>query len=315
MRTADNAAMGAAMGAAMKFPVLLMLCAIACPSVAMADVKRGVDAWEAGDYATAVKEWRPLAIKGDADAQFNLGQAYRFGRGVARDPEAAEDWYRKAAARGHVRGEDNLGLIMFQNGDRAGAMPYLQRSSDRGDPRAQYVVATALFNGDVLAKDWPRAYALMTRAAIAGLPAASESLAKMDGFIPMTDRQKGLALAREIELRQSRPLAAIETLPEPPRAPAPGAAAVKPPPPVTAAAPATGRWRVQLGAFSQADKATSQWSQLKTRVASLGAYQHYVVKAGAVTRLQAGPLPSRGAADALCKSVAASGNACLVVAP
>jgi len=59
------------------------------------DVKRGVEAWESGDYATAVKLWRPLAIKGDADAQFNLAQAYRFGRSVPVDMKAAEDWYRR----------------------------------------------------------------------------------------------------------------------------------------------------------------------------------------------------------------------------
>ena len=51
-------------------------------SPALADVRAGVDAWQRGDFATAVKEWRPLADKGDADAQFNMGQAYKLGRGV-----------------------------------------------------------------------------------------------------------------------------------------------------------------------------------------------------------------------------------------
>ena len=43
---------------------------------ALADVKAGVELWQAGNFAGAVKEWRALADKGDADAQFNLGQAY-----------------------------------------------------------------------------------------------------------------------------------------------------------------------------------------------------------------------------------------------
>ncbi|WP_420146360.1 tetratricopeptide repeat protein, partial [Sphingobium sp.] len=85
---------------------------------AMADVKTGVDAWQQGDYARAIAEWRPLAQSGDPDAQFNLGQAYKLGRGVQPDLATAIDWYRKAAVQGHLRAEDNLGLLMFQQGDR-----------------------------------------------------------------------------------------------------------------------------------------------------------------------------------------------------
>ena len=43
---------------------------------AFADVKDGVDAWQSGNYPAAVAEWRPLALAGDADAQFNLCLLY-----------------------------------------------------------------------------------------------------------------------------------------------------------------------------------------------------------------------------------------------
>ena len=62
-------------------PAALLLAAVP----ALADVKAGVDAWERGDYPAAVAEWRPLAVGGDPDAQFNLGQAYKLGRGVPVD--------------------------------------------------------------------------------------------------------------------------------------------------------------------------------------------------------------------------------------
>src|SRR3546814_13235721 len=74
---------------------------------ALADVKDGVDAWQAGNYQAAVAEWRPLAIAGDADAQFNLGQAYKPGRGVPTDLTQAEAWYRRAAKQGPLQAEDN----------------------------------------------------------------------------------------------------------------------------------------------------------------------------------------------------------------
>ena len=170
--------------------------AIAQP--ALADVKAGVDAWQQGDYDKAVAEWQPLAQAGDPDAQFNMGQAYKLGRGVKADLPKALDWYRKAATQGHVRAEDNLGLLMFQQGDRAGAFPYLQRSATRGEPRAQYIVGTALFNGDIAPKNWVRAYALMTRASGAGLAQATASLKQMDRYIPADQREQGVAMAREM---------------------------------------------------------------------------------------------------------------------
>ena len=88
---------------------------------ALADVKAGVDAWARGEYETAVKEWRPAAINGNRDAQFNLGQAYKLGRGVSVDLAQAEEWYRKAAIQGHEKAEDNYGLVMFQGGKRTEA--------------------------------------------------------------------------------------------------------------------------------------------------------------------------------------------------
>ena len=69
---------------------VLAACLLALGAPAQADVKSGVDAWSAGDYATAVREWSGPAQAGDADAQFNLGQAYRLGRGVEADKEQAE---------------------------------------------------------------------------------------------------------------------------------------------------------------------------------------------------------------------------------
>lgn len=165
---------------------------------AMADVKAGVDAWSAGNYEAAVKEWKPLADAGDPDALFNLAQAYKLGRGVPADPGKAEELYGKAAAKGHVQASDVYGLLLFQNGDHARAMPYIQASAARGEPRAQYLLGLALFNGDNVAKDWVRAYALVSLAQQAGLSQAARALPQMDQHISLEDRQKSVILARQI---------------------------------------------------------------------------------------------------------------------
>ncbi|MBA4091504.1 MAG: hypothetical protein C0494_13065 [Sphingobium sp.] len=323
---------------------LVAMLGIALP--ALADVKAGVDAWQQGDYAKAIAEWRPLAQSGDPDAQFNLGQAYKLGRGVQPDLNAAIDWYRKATVQGHLRAEDNLGLLMFQQGDRTGAMPYLQRASMRGEPRAQYIVGTALFNGDTLGKDWVRAYALMTRASASGLPQAATSLEQMDKYIPEDQRKQGLALAASLD-KGDKSVMLAQAAPPPPRsgpsavrttqlppstpsqpAPKPAPAPPRPAPQVvvarpkpapeparpapTAAAPAaSGGWRVQLGAFGEEARARALWSQLSRKVSGLSAYQPYLVKAGAVTRLQAGPLASSNDAARLCGAIKAAGADCM----
>ncbi|MYL97370.1 sporulation protein [Novosphingobium sp. FGD1] len=205
-------------------------------SPALADVKAGVDAWSAGDYAGAIAQWRPLAERGDPDAQFNLAQAYKLGRGVPADLGKAEDLYGKAAARGHAQAADSYGLLLFQRGERKSALPYLEASAARGDARAQYILGVAHFNGDIVAKDWVRAYALVSLAQQEGLAQATSAKAQMDRHIPLTDRQKSVPLAARIagqaQANRQRlntsaelgaPLAALEPVPKPGIAEGPGA--------------------------------------------------------------------------------------------
>jgi cell division septation protein DedD len=184
---------------------LVAIAACLTASPALADVKAGVDAWARGDYRKAVDEWRGPAVAGEADAQFNLAQAYKLGRGVPLDPTLAESWFRKAATQGHIPAADNYGLALFQAGKRAEALPWLEKSVARGEPRAELVLGTMLFNGDGVPRDYPRAYALMTMASQAGLQAASETLAQMDQYITPADRQQGTALVQQYGARLAAP--------------------------------------------------------------------------------------------------------------
>jgi len=177
-----------------------VVAALACVAMPLAaDVKDGVDAWSAGDYGAAVEQWRGPAQAGDADALFNLAQAYRLGRGVAADISEARRLYAEAAAKGHVKAADNYGLLLFQQGEQDEAMPLITQAAMRGDPRAQYVLGLAHFNGDYAGKDWVRAYALMTLSQSAGLPQASDALLQMDRYVPLEQRQLAQSVARNIE--------------------------------------------------------------------------------------------------------------------
>jgi TPR repeat protein len=283
---------------------------------ALADVKTGVEAWQRGNFAAAVKEWRPLADQGDPDAQFNLGQAYRLGRGVPTDLRIAQSWFQKAAAKGHEQAQGNLGLILYEGGKRREALPWIRKAADRGDPRAQYVLGIELTNGDLIAKDWPRAYAMMTRAAAQGLPAAARSLTQMEQFVPADQRQKGIALARQIERGTPAPTPGVVITPTYARAAAKPAAAAKAPAAAKPVAVAAGSgWRAQLGAYGSPAAAQAQWVGISRKVPALGALRPSYEKAGALTRLRAGPLANRAAVDKLCAAAKAAGQACFPVAP
>jgi cell division septation protein DedD len=310
---------------------------VATAPVSAQSVEAGVTAWQAGDYDAAIRAWRPLADRGDQDAQFNLGHAYRLGRGVPRNMQLAEQWYERAARAGHLEAQAMYGLILFQNGRRQEAMPFVQRAAEGGDARAQYVYGTALFNGDAIERDIARAFAFMTRAAEQGLPYARSQLEEMVQHIPAADRARGTELAAAMARESAdggRTRVAAATPPPVARPPAspppriattgvpPSTAAEPPPAPPRQAAPpvpaapraaapaASGRWRVQLGAFSSDANARRAWSAVSGRLNGL---QPFYVRAGNLIRLQAGPLASRAAAQQACASL--RGQACFPVAP
>lgn len=90
--------------------LLLALAAAAAPATA-GPFEDGFRAFSRGDYAEALKLWRPLAEQGNAYAQYNLGFMYEHGRGVAQDYAEAVRWYRLAAEQGEAHAQNNLGLI------------------------------------------------------------------------------------------------------------------------------------------------------------------------------------------------------------
>jgi hypothetical protein len=75
----------------------------------------GLAAYDRGDFATAMRLWRPLAEQGNVTAQYNLGVMYAKGRGVPQDDAEAVKWYRLAAEQGNVTAQYNLG-VMYAKG-------------------------------------------------------------------------------------------------------------------------------------------------------------------------------------------------------
>src|SRR3990167_550255 len=89
----------------------LLLSLLIVSASAHADFDKGVECYEANDYACALKEFMVEADQGDASAQFNLGGMYRQGFGVKQDYAEAVKWYRLAADQGHAIAQNNMGVM------------------------------------------------------------------------------------------------------------------------------------------------------------------------------------------------------------
>lgn len=287
----------------LKWFVAAVLAGLATAAAANVSVKAGIEAWQRSEHAAATAIWRNLAEKGDADAAFNLGQAYRLGRGVPADSGQAKTLFEQAAKKGHLDAQVSLGLLLFDSGDRPSAMNWLKQAASRGEPRALLVVGTALFNGDGIKQDPVLGYAYVSRAAAQGLAPAKTTLAEMDKIMTLEERRRGVAIALEM----ARPPMPAPSAASPPAKVATKPVAPKPAPAATAdakaQAAAKGVWRAQLGAFSTRGAAEALFRRLSSS-GPLAGRQSYLVPVGKVTRLQVGPFESRAAAAAACAKLA-----------
>ena len=94
-------------------PILLTLAVLlgSAGEVWSADYQKGLDAANRGDYATALREWKPLAEQGNANALFNLGVMYKYGQGIPQNYKTAIKWFRLAAKQGHPRAQEQVEFL------------------------------------------------------------------------------------------------------------------------------------------------------------------------------------------------------------
>ena len=131
------------------------------------------------DYAEAAKWYRKAAEQGDVDAQYNLGDMYRYGLGVSQDYTEGVKWYRKAAEQGHVIAQYNLGNL-YRYGqivprDYAEAAKWYRKAAEQADVDAQFNLADMYYNGQGVPQDYVEAYKWYNLAASQGDKAASIS--------------------------------------------------------------------------------------------------------------------------------------------
>ena len=123
--------------------LLILVLGLVSPAIA-AELDEAIAATRRGDYATALRQLTPLAEKGDARAQFDIGFMHAYGWGVQRSPTEAIAWYRKAADQGLQVAQHFMGVACL-NGegvrpDGAEAARWFARAAAQGFAQAQFML-------------------------------------------------------------------------------------------------------------------------------------------------------------------------------
>ncbi len=162
--------------------MIAMLTLVVSSGVAFADpLEDAQAAYNRGDYANALRLYKPLAEHGNADAQNDLGAMYANGQGVPKDDKEAVKWYRLSAEQGEVFAQQNLGF-MYQQGrgvpqNYAEAAKWFRKAADQGDVKAQYNLGCFYRDGEGVPQNDAEASKWFRKAADQGLPEAQYNLA------------------------------------------------------------------------------------------------------------------------------------------
>jgi TPR repeat protein len=130
---------------------------------AAADGVAGFEAYEKGDYATALKEFLPLAESGQTSAEAAVGQMYFEGKGVKPDMKEAARWLEPAASKGNARAQFLLGKLYLSGEgvaapDPAKAAALTKAAADQNLVEAQVDTCAFYYQGVGVQKDLVQAY-------------------------------------------------------------------------------------------------------------------------------------------------------------
>ncbi|MGA2496185.1 MAG: tetratricopeptide repeat protein [Tepidisphaeraceae bacterium] len=96
-----------------------------------------------GNAGEVIQLYRKAAENSHVGAQLNLGNIYREGRIVQRNPTEAMKWYRLAAGQGYDKAQANLGMMLYERGtpqEKAEGVQWLQQAARNGNAAAQGVL-------------------------------------------------------------------------------------------------------------------------------------------------------------------------------
>jgi len=141
-------------------------------------LERGWDAYLASRYSEAWRELKPLADRGNPDAQYYIGTMVQHGHGTRAHARRAAEWYALAGRQGHALALFALGFLLFYGGgdgegeiyaDPNAAAPWLLHAAQRHVVPAQHLVGRMYRDGIGLPADPQKALEWTRRAAEVGM--------------------------------------------------------------------------------------------------------------------------------------------------
>jgi TPR repeat protein len=141
-------------------------------SASAQDFDKGMDALKRHDFEAALHEWQPLAARGHADAQYQIGNLHEYGRGVPQSDGEAVKKYTSAANQGHAAAQYRLG-ILYDNGwgvaqNDFEAVQWYRMAAESGHDYAQFDLALMYAHGTGTQQDYVQAYMWMSMAIAQG---------------------------------------------------------------------------------------------------------------------------------------------------
>ncbi len=157
----------------MKKTIVAMVIALGLNGHAVAGFSEGANAYNARNYALALKEITPLARNGHVEAQHLLGLMYYMGRGVVRDYKQAMTWHRKAADKGKADAQYVVGAMYYTGNavpqDHRHAVDWFRKAAAQGHAEAQHALGLMYrYHAAGLPEDKVLAYMLWNLAAAGG---------------------------------------------------------------------------------------------------------------------------------------------------
>ena len=141
------------------------------------------EAYEAKDYAKAMKYYLYAAEKNNDVAQCQIGTMYRNGEGVTQDNSIAMKWYLKSAEQGNVLAQFCLGSMYYLGQgvpkDYAEAFKWCHKAAEQGDDSAMWTVALCYENGTGVEKNIDKAVYWYKKGAEKGEAKCKEALTRL----------------------------------------------------------------------------------------------------------------------------------------
>jgi len=184
----------------MKKIILAIALAFGLQQAAMAGFAEGATAYNSKNYAVALKEIRPLAQAGNADAEHLLGLMYYMGRGVPQDYKTALEWHRRAALKGKADAQYVVGAMYYTGNaviqDHKQAVSWFRKAAEQGHPDAQQVLGLMYrYHIGGMPQDNVIAYMLWNLAAANGSMNAAEQRSALIKTMTQEQIEEGQALS------------------------------------------------------------------------------------------------------------------------